>query len=209
MTGPWWILALALLGAYLVGALPFGVLIARTGGVDIRRHGSGNVGATNVFRVMGPAPGLLCFALDFAKGFVPVILVGIFAGGVFRPATVAWLAVGVACVAVLGHSKSVFLGFTGGKSVATGAGALMALSPQAGALAVGLWLVVLLVARYVSLASIAAALSLPLWMWVVHAPVATFAFGGLIALYVPLRHRSNLARLRAGTEPKIKLRGRH
>lgn len=193
-----------LLGAYLLGALPVGYLIGRSRGLDIRTMGSGNVGATNVFRVMGPKAGLVCLVLDIAKGLLPVIVLRSWHPAWFWPAAPWWL-VGAALATVLGHSKSPFLGFQGGKSVATGAGALFALCPAAGALTLGLWAVTLLFFRFVSLASVLAALLLPLILWFVGAPMPFELFGGLVALYIPWRHRANLGRLMEGTEPRFSL----
>lgn len=193
---PVWI-ALGVAGAYLFGSVPFALIISRIFfGLDIREHGSGNVGATNVVRVLGRWPGIACFALDFLKGSLPVWL-GLHLGFPWW----AILLLGVA--AILGHSKSVFLGFTGGKSVATGAGVIVALAPWVGLSALLLWALVFGVSRIVSLGSIVAAASLPVWMVVFHQPVPYVVFAVVIALYVIVRHRSNIERLLKGQEPRM------
>jgi len=201
------------------------VLIGRARGIDIREHGSRNVGATNVGRVLGRRLGLACFVLDLLKGAVPVLVAG-FAGGMIGREPTApgigsvtiWLWLAVASAAVTGHMASVFLGFDGGKGVATGFGAMLAMwplltFPALGALLV--WYAVLRLTRYVSLASMLAAVSVPLWYlaWTIPragpeispslaatAPplIATTA----LAFLVVWRHRANVGRLRRGQEPK-------
>ncbi len=215
-----------MLFAYLVGAIPFGYLIGRAKGVDIRAHGSGNIGATNVRRVLGRGPGNLCFALDVLKGAGPVLASGVLLGpiGAASVATgdaLGW--VGVAVMTVMGHMFPVYLRFKGGKGVATGLGALAALWPfvtPAAALALGLWVVTVRTTRYVSVASCVAACSLPVGVALARAlnwPAASadplaqrladaWPFLGLtllLAVLVTVKHKGNLARVRAGTEPKI------
>jgi len=204
------------LAAYVVGATPFGVIIARAHGVDLRRVGSGNVGATNVARVIGRRWGYLCFALDWAKGFAPVLAVGILLGATGRtPAKMhqaVWLAVG--CGTILGHVFSFWLKFRGGKGVATSLGVVIGVFPYftwAGLAALALWILVTLTSRYISLGSIvAAAAFLPLFAGFSFAlgwPPADLwplmAFAAAMAALIILRHRSNISRLMAGTESKI------
>ncbi|MEZ6242723.1 MAG: glycerol-3-phosphate 1-O-acyltransferase PlsY [Phycisphaerales bacterium] len=201
--------------AYLVGAVPFGVLIARAKGVDIRAHGSGNTGATNVGRVLGFRYFLLCFLLDMGKGLAPTLAAGLTAHAAGRwdvAPTDAWLWLAVAAASVLGHMFSPFLGFKGGKGVATGLGALLAVFPilTLAALAAALvWGLVFALRRIVSLASIAAAIALPIatgvvvgareaFTWPAAAPFLTVS--SALALLVILRHRANIARLLAGEE---------
>ncbi len=165
--------------AYLCGSIPFGVLIGKINGIDIREHGSGNIGATNLGRVLGRRFFFGCFILDMGKGLMPTLFAGHFMGtlGTLQVSTSDaywWLAVMVA--AVLGHMYSPWIGFKGGKGVATALGALIGVSPAmtlpaAGALVV--YLMVLMLWRYVSLASCFAAGSLPLWVWVVFAQYHT------------------------------------
>lgn len=193
---PVWI-GLGLLGAYLLGSVPFALVISRVFfRMDIRDHGSGNVGATNVVRVLGKGPGIACFVLDFLKGWLPAWL-----GGHFGLPWWAILLLGVAVI--LGHSRSVFLGFKGGKSVATGAGVIVALAPWVGLSALFVWGAVFGLGRIVSLGSIVAAASLPFLMLAFHEPVPYVAFAALVASYVIVRHRSNIERLLRGQEPRM------
>ena len=189
---------LAFLAAYLVGAVPVGFLVARAWGIgDIRRHGSGNIGATNVLRTAGRTPALLTLVGDVAKGYLAVVAAEAVAGG--APAAPALGAV----AAIVGNGWSVFLGFRGGKGVATGLGAFLRLVPAAVGPAVLVWLAVTMMFRYVSLGSITGALCVPaaaLWLgapW----PVVTAAAAG--AAIVILRHHENIARLLAGTERRL------
>ncbi len=204
--------------AYLVGAIPFGVLIARAKGVDIRQHGSKNTGATNVGRVLGFRFFLLCFALDMLKGLAPTLGAGLVmgvAGARDVEPTDAWLWLAVAAAAVLGHMFSPFLAFKGGKGVATGLGALMGVFPvltlAAGAAAL-VWALVFALSRIVSLASIAAAAALPLAAAGVlltregASPAAAAPFlavSAALALLVVVRHRANIRRLLRGEEPRV------
>lgn len=207
--------------AYLIGAIPFGYLIARARGVDIFKAGSGNIGATNVKRVLGPGPGNLCFALDVLKGLLPTLAAGLILGTLgdlgARPIAVwVWLLTPVATV--LGHMFSPYLGFRGGKGVATGLGALLGVFWVLTVAVVGgllVWLLVLKISRYVGLASVCAAISVPVWAAAVPAlvhgglrpavyPMLTVA--GLLAVLVVARHAGNLRRILAGTEPKIRTR---
>lgn len=173
---PWPILVIF---AFLCGSIPFGYLIGRINGVDIREHGSGNIGATNLGRVLGRRFFFVCFFLDMTKGMTPTLLAGHFLGtlGTLRvePSDAyLWMAVMVA--SVLGHMFTPWLGFRGGKGVATGLGALVGIFPAMTIPAVGalvVYLMVLTLWRYVSLASCSAAASLPLWTWVVFAQYQT------------------------------------
>jgi len=213
-----WIVA-----AYLVGAIPFGVLIARMHGVDIRSVGSGNTGATNVGRTLGPFWGIACFFLDAGKGAAPVLVSGAVMGVLGSVptasstlASTAWLLVGFA--AILGHVFSPFLRLRGGKGVATAFGALVAMWPLM-TLPTIVGGIVFFIARkatgYMSLASIIAAWSIPLSVLVIASlasegtisgAVPPFIAGLAIGCLVTVRHRSNIARIRAGTEPKAGVR---
>lgn len=222
-----WIIWIA--AAYLIGSIPFGVLLGRMRGVDIRQHGSRNVGATNVARLLGKKLGLTCFFLDMAKGAGPVVGAGVTTGVFARlPAEVTegqmllWL--GVAIAAILGHMFSVFLRFGGGKGVATGFGSMLAMWPLLtlpALIAFVVWYATLRLTKYVGLASVAAVASLPLLVGVVSVAAdagkqglaATLADLGhawpliavtaLLACVVTWKHRGNLARIRRGEEPKI------
>jgi acyl phosphate:glycerol-3-phosphate acyltransferase len=192
--------ALAVLGGYLLGALPFGYWLPRVlRGEDIRTRGSGNVGATNVFRVYGRRLGAAVAVLDMGKGFAAALL-GIWAGG-------AMVGVLAGSAAMVGHARPVFLRFEkGGKMVATGGGATFALAPLAAVCCVGVWLAVLLLTRYASVASLAAAVALVAFVllfgypW----PVIVFAVAGASAIV--LLHRHNIRRLVGGTEHRFELR---
>jgi len=214
-----WVLA-----GYLCGAIPFGLLVGRAKGVDVRAHGSGNIGATNVGRVLGRGYGLLVFVLDLLKGLGPVVLAGqwlsagTLAANPALPASSSalfWVAVAAACI--VGHMFPVYLKFKGGKGVATSLGVLLGIYPYftvPALIAFGLWIVLTGITRYVSLGSMAAAVAFPIifalaariqgetWgtgrqLW----PMYMFTI--VVAALVVYRHRGNLRRLLAGTESKI------
>ncbi len=189
--------AFAVLGAYLLGAVPFGLLVVRAvTGRDIRKEGSGNIGASNVYRVAGPTVGVLVLALDLLKGLLPVIFsqrLGL------DSATI--IAAGLAAIA--GHNWSVFLRGAGGKGVATSYGVLLALSPVAGLIAAGIWVAVILITRYASLASLLGVLSVPVVMRLRAEPAVHLAFGVAIVVFAFYRHRANIGRLLRGQELRI------
>lgn len=191
-------LALAVVAAYLVGSLPIGFLVARAFGFgDIRRHGSGNIGATNVLRTLGRGAAVLTLAGDIVKGYAAVWLgARLTAGGD---------AVAAACAvaAVAGNCWSVFLRFRGGKGVATGLGALLRLVPWAVAPAALVWVAITASFRYVSLGSVLAALCVPLGAVLLGYPRASVAAAAVVALVVIVRHRANISRLLAGNEPRL------
>jgi len=189
--------ALALAAAYLVGALPVGFLVARVFGVgDIRRHGSGTIGATNVLRTAGWVPALLTLIGDVAKGYLAVAAAGALAGDAGARAAAA-------VAAIIGNCWSVFLGFRGGKGVATGLGALLNLVPWAVAPAIPVWLAVAVTTRYVSLGSILGAACVPLGALLLGygAPAMLAALAG--AAIIIARHHDNIGRLLAGTERRL------
>jgi glycerol-3-phosphate acyltransferase PlsY len=189
---------LALVGAYLIGAIPVGFLIARAFGVgDIRRHGSGNIGMTNVLRTAGRMPALLTLVGDVAKGYLAVSAGHALGGG--DPALTA----AVAVAAVVGNCWSVFLRFRGGKGVATGLGALLNLVPLAVLPAMLVWLAVTITSRYVSLGSIMAAVCVPLGALLLGRPLATVAACAATAAIIVLRHHENITRLLAGNERRL------
>lgn len=225
---PW---LLPVLG-FLIGSIPFGLLIAKARGVDIRKHGSGNIGATNVMRTLGKGPGIICLLLDLLKGFVPVVLAinlvrfGDHPPGIPLPfldsltsplpADQQLLAQSIqvltALAAILGHNYSPWIGFKGGKGIATSAGALLGLMPAGVVILILVFIITLRLTHYVSAASIAAAVALPLitvWVAYFHGkyadgtwnkPLLAFAIlAGVMAIW---RHRSNIARIRSGTENK-------
>ncbi len=192
--------ALAIVGGYLLGSLTFGYWLVRlVHGEDIRRSGSGNVGASNVFRVYGRRLGTAVALLDVGKGFAAAVL-GLWAGG-------ALVGVLAGAAAMLGHARPVFLGFQkGGKMVATAGGVTLALAPLAMLCCVALWLGVFLVTRYASLASIVTAVALPVFVVVLGYSWPIVAFGILGAAAVVFMHRQNIRRLAAGTEHRFELR---
>jgi len=177
--------------------MPWGLWLVRLfRGVDIRTQGSGNIGATNVWRVYGRRLGLATVLLDTAKGFVPALVatkleghgVGVLAGG----------------AAMLGHWRPLFLRFhKGGKMVATAGGAFLGVAPIVGGLGAGVWLLVFGLTRYASVASMAAAVSLPLWSWVLGYPWPVIVFAGVAAVAVVLLHRANIVRLARGEEHRF------
>lgn len=225
--------------AFLTGSIPFGLFIARMKGIDIRQHGSGNIGATNVLRVVGRKHGITCLVLDALKGFIPVVIAlnlvriegrmavphvaFLDAFALHLPASKQLLGqlihVGTALCAVLGHNYSPWVGFKGGKGIATSAGVLIGLMPFAVVLLLGVWLLLFLTTRYVSVASIGAAVALPvlthvgarfhknadgvsLWeagTW--NKPL--FVFTLLIAVMAVWKHRANIRRLMDGTENRF------
>jgi glycerol-3-phosphate acyltransferase PlsY len=214
------ILWIAILVAYLVGAVPFAHILARAHGKDVRTIGSGNIGATNLARALGRTWGYVCFVLDVLKGLVPMlvtlkILKPIFLerGGTEMQFLWLWLAVG--CAAVLGHVFPVYLGFKGGKGVSTSLGVGLGLWPYytcCAALAFGVWVVVVLIWRYVSLASIVAAVSFPLIFlaairllpgWELSALWPLLVVATIIPVMVIVLHRGNITRLLAGTEDRV------
>ncbi len=187
--------------AYLVGGIPFAVLAARAKGIDLRTQGSGNLGATNAIRVLGPALGVPVLLGDLAKGWFGAAVLPRF---VSSPATETGLL--CAGAAVLGHVFPIFLKLRGGKGVATAAGAFLALAPGPIALAALAFVVVLGLSRYVSLASIAASLTLVAGLWATPRPLAFRLLGTAIAALVLYRHRGNVSRLLAGTESRVGVR---
>lgn len=215
--------------AYLVGSIPVGLLVARSRGIDIREHGSGNIGATNVGRVLGKRVGLLVFVLDLLKGLVPSLAFALIAGVTHydRPWQLHLAHVAVATGAVLGHVFPVWLRFKGGKGVATGLGALLGTYPVLTFVAVGaavIWSLSVRITRMIGISSVIAGVSMPLLVLGAAGAFQTMAPGsdparsygwfvqtlwphllvtGLLACLVVYTHRSNIARTIAGTEPKL------
>ena len=198
-------LLITLVFAYLAGSLPTGFLVARAMRVDITQVGSGNIGATNVFRVLGKGPGALVLIVDLLKGALAVLVAPILAAAVTPTDSLALPAL-AALGAVLGHNYTCWLGFKGGKGVATSAGAMAALIPPAFGVTVITWLLVFFLSRYVSMASIAAAVILPVaTIFTVSGPTRwpLVAFTSALAALAVWRHRANIQRLKAGTELRI------
>jgi len=192
--------AVAVVLSYVSGSIPAAYLAGTWSGVDLRAHGSGNLGATNVLRVLGPRIGMLVFAVDIAKGALPVRLLPPLTG--MSGDTRTWIGVACGVAAIVGHIRPVFLGFgKGGKGVATACGVFLALAPIEAALSLLIFTVVVLASGYVSLASLTAASALPVLLGAslgVRSPL--FAVGVLTTVFVFWTHRANIQRLRAGTE---------
>jgi len=216
--------------AFLLGSIPFGLLIARSKGIDIRQHGSGNIGATNVLRIVGKKYGLTCLFLDLLKGLVPTILAIslIRFNGMRNPMMIQALEpfsaefpmlmaqifqVLTGLCAILGHNYSPWVGFKGGKGIATSAGVMIAMMPAAIVILLIIWLLVFFISKYVSLASVIAAVSLPIvtlsGSWY-HGKVQDgtwnkplFIFSVIIAVLATWKHRGNLKRLLDGTENRF------
>ncbi len=188
---------LALLLSFLIGSIPFGVLLGRMRGVDVRAIGSGNIGATNVWRALGPVFGVLAFALDVLKGVVGPLI------GRWLCPELDWNIALCGIASVLGHIFSPFLGFKGGKGISTSLGALFGLVPLVGLAAFALWGVVLAATRMIGAASLVAIVALPFLALAFHAPWPSFFVALLMSVFAFLKHIPNLKRIAAGTEPKI------
>jgi acyl phosphate:glycerol-3-phosphate acyltransferase len=189
--------ALGLVASYLIGAIPVGFLVARAaGGFDIRGKGSGNIGATNVLRTLGPVPAVLTLLGDVVKGYLAVRV-----AEVLGPEP-AWGAAG-ALLAVVGNCWPVFLRFRGGKGMATALGAFLALVPKAVLPSAALWIVVAAIFRYVSLASIAAVLALPVGTFMLGYPREALGAAVVASLVILWRHRENIRRLAGGKENRL------
>jgi glycerol-3-phosphate acyltransferase PlsY len=194
--------------AYLLGSIPTGYLAGKyLKGIDIREAGSGSTGATNVLRNLGKKAAITVLLIDALKGAIAVALVkGIYA--LNSPVTMPldwkdWLIIAVAITAVIGHSKSVWINFSGGKSVATSLGVLSVLSPAVALSTLGVFAIVLTLSKIVSLSSISGALAVIVFMGIFKPSLPYLLFATLVGIYVIIRHRSNIQRLMAGTEPKI------
>lgn len=215
---------IAVIIGYLLGSIPFGFLVSKARGIDIRQHGSGNIGATNVFRTLGRKWGVLVFVLDVLKGVIAVRLAmsavplpfaspGIIQGsaegiwvqiGTYHMSAALFLAIVAGFGCFLGHCFPVWLGFKGGKGVAVGAGILIGLAPLVAVLGLAVWGISFYTTRYVSLASILAALSLPIFAWVLERHIGViFWFCVVISALAIWRHRGNIQRLLAGTESRF------
>lgn len=194
--------------AYFVGSLPTGYLVAWAKGVDLRTHGSGNIGATNAFRVLGKGPGILVLLVDALKGAAAVKWVpGLFAAWL-TPNAITYLPLVAGIGAILGHNYTCWLRFKGGKGIATSAGVMGALLPWALAIALSTWFIVLLLSHYMSIASIASAVALPVATVFTTDNRALWALATVLGGLAIWRHRANIRRLRVGTEPRFEFRQR-
>lgn len=214
------IIAVSLMIAYLLGSIPFGLIIAKAHHIDLRKQGSGNIGATNVTRTLGKKWGYLCFALDVLKGTLPTLFFMLLAKGKLietgmSDATFLWIWLAVGCTTVVGHIFPLYAGFKGGKGVATSFGVGLGLWPYftgCAFLAFMTWGITVLTTRTVSLASILAAILFPIYMILAIALIPQWQFKTLwpllviaiaIAITVALRHKENIKRLLAGTENRF------
>jgi glycerol-3-phosphate acyltransferase PlsY len=195
----------ALLLAYVIGSIPFGVVVGKLFyHVDVREHGSGNVGTTNVFRVLGKKAGVAVLVCDMLKGYIPA-----FIAAYFLRATNPWLVIFIAAAPVVGHMYSVFLKGRGGKGVATGAGVVIALIPLAGGIIAVVWISLILITRYVSLASLVATLLVPVFVFALGDPLPYLIAAVLVTVGIFWAHRGNIRRLLDGTENRVKLQWSH
>ncbi len=188
------LLFLSLILSYLLGSVPTAYIFAKLlKGIDIRQYGSGNIGATNVFRVIGKLPGIIVLFLDILKGYIPVII--------FPGTQIQKIFIGLAAIA--GHNWPIFLKFRGGKGVATSAGVVIGLIPKISLLALFIWIVSFLISGYVSLSSLIAALSFPILCLLFGFESEIVIFTSLLALLIVYKHRPNIKRLAMGEEKKI------
>ncbi len=201
---------LTVLIAYLLGSIPTGFLVARARGVDIRTVGSGNIGATNVFRILGKWAGVFVLLADAAKGFVAVFVLAQLLCGWFDPAAGPtardWFEICGGAAAILGHNFTCWLHFKGGKGIATSAGVLVALVSVPLLIILGIWIIVFALTRYVSLASISAAFALPFAAWAIGKSWTIILVTAALAALAIYKHKGNIKRLMNGTESRINIR---
>ena len=193
-----------LIGAYLIGSIPFGLLLGKAMGVDVRQAGSGNIGATNVHRLLGRKLGIFTLVADSAKAIVPMLLARWLVTGHGGPATAdLWVGLSGAC-AFLGHLFPIYLRFKGGKGVATALGVFLVLEPWAALISLVLFVAVVFWSGYVSLGSLAAAAFMPFCIWLLGGSVQYVALALFVGIFIWLKHRDNLARLLRGEEKSWK-----
>jgi acyl phosphate:glycerol-3-phosphate acyltransferase len=192
-----YLLVILLAGAYLLGSIPTGLLLGKLAGIDVRKEGSGNIGATNLYRTVGRKVGMLTLVGDCLKGMIPVLLAKHYALPIEY---VAWIGLAAFC----GHVFSLFLRFKGGKGVATALGVFLALSPLAVCIVLGVFIVLMLKWRYVSLGSVAAAAVMPLAIMLMGSDRSLVIVTMIIAVIVIAKHHENIKRLLAGTENRFK-----
>ena len=197
MASNYMLFLLLLVGAYLLGSIPTGLLLGKAYGIDVRKEGSGNIGATNLYRTVGRKVGIMTLAGDCLKGMLPVLAVKYSS---LPPDYAAWVGLAAFC----GHVFSIFLRLWGGKGVATALGVFLALSPLAVAVALGVFAVLMLVWRYVSLGSIGAAAVMPIAVWALGEGRVVGVVTMIVAVIVIFRHTENIRRLVAGTESRFK-----
>ena len=191
-------MVLACVVSYLIGSIPNGLILGKLlWNVDLREHGSHNIGATNAWRTLGKGPGFLIFLLDLLKG-----VIGVYLGSIWGETPLALVLGGI--FAIVGHSWSLFLRGKGGKGVATGLGVIAMLMPVPTIIVFLLWLTIVYLTGYVSLGSIVAAAMVPILAWAFSAPKEVIGFGLIAAIFIIYRHKANIGRLLNGTESKIK-----
>ncbi len=184
--------------SYIIGSIPNGLIIGKAvWGIDLREHGSHNIGATNAWRTIGKGAGFIIFLLDLLKG-----VLGVWFGMYFAGTPLALVLGGI--FAIIGHSCSFLLKFKGGKGVATGLGVIAMLMPVPTVIVFAVWFIIVKLTGYVSLGSIVAAALVPFFAWIFNQPKEVIAFGMLAAAFIIIRHRENIGRLLSGTESKIK-----
>ncbi len=183
--------------AYLIGSIPTGLLLGKVYGIDVRKEGSGNIGATNLYRTVGRKVGIFTLIGDCLKGLLPVLMVK---SSSFPPELAAWVGLAAFC----GHVFSLFLKFKGGKGVATALGVFLALAPVAVAVAIALFAILMFIWRYVSLGSISAAAAMPLAVYLLGGNRTVTLVTSIIAIIVIVRHHENISRLLSGTESRFK-----
>jgi glycerol-3-phosphate acyltransferase PlsY len=199
-----WQFPLALVLAYVVGSIPTGLVLGKLlRGVDIREHGSGNIGATNTLRVLGKPAGIAALVLDIGKGYAAVTALAVLASSGQSPLSVPMMQVCLGIAAIAGHNWTVFLRFKGGKGVATSAGVFLGISWLSLVIALAVFSVVVLATRIVSVGSMSGAVALPIAMWLLRAEHEFVVFAIVAAVLVVIRHRSNIARLIRGEENRF------
>jgi len=189
-------IALPIIIGYFIGSIPFGLIAGKIKGIDIRQKGSGNIGATNIYRTLGTFPALTVFALDLFKGTAAVLI-----ASYFYPTPLIMIISGIA--SIIGHMFSVFLGFKGGKGAATGLGVLLGITPDLFAVAIIYMVLCIAVTRYVSVTSMSGVILLAILMFVFNKPLPYAIATVMVALLMIYKHIPNIQRLMAGTEPKI------
>ncbi len=194
--------------AYILGSIPTGYLVGRwLKNIDIRDYGSGSTGATNVLRTLGKKAGAAVLFCDAIKGMVGILTVNLLFNHPewvsLHPETYYWTVLGVSLAAILGHSRSIFLGFKGGKSVAVSIGVLLLMSPAVALGTIAIFVISMVLTQIVSLSSISGAVAVIFLMILLHQPLPYIIFGAIAGTYVIVRHRANIQRILAGTEPKV------
>lgn len=197
--------ALIVFSAYIIGSFPTGYLLVKAvKGIDIRKEGSGSTGATNVKRILGKKGFFTVMLIDGFKGIIPVLLAKYFETKLGLLVDLHIIPVLVSVAVIIGHSKSIFLGFQGGKSVASGSGTIMGLAWPVGTITFVIWSLIVYISRYVSLGSIIALLLTPLWMYLFKQPLSYILYCLIGSLYIVYLHRDNVKRLFAGNENKVR-----